>query len=75
MIAYNRMPLPSSLICSKQLGHLLGVHWRTAQRLVRSGEIPAFQVRPGGPWRTTREAYTAYVARQIAAGRRRELAS
>ena len=49
------------LICPKEAATLLGVSVRTAQRLMRQGEIAACKI--GKLWRTQAEDVAAYRAR------------
>jgi len=57
------------LLCSKQVGKMLGVHSRSAVKLLRSGQIRGFK--PGGRvWRTTKAEIEAYIQRELAKSKR-----
>jgi excisionase family DNA binding protein len=61
------------VIDAKKVAELLGVSARTAQRLMRRGELPAFQI--GKLWRTETEHVAAYQAREYERYRRERKAS
>ena len=56
----------------KEIAALVGVHERTVVRLFATGELPAFKVGPK-LWRTTREAFDAWVKEKLQPSRRNSL--
>lgn len=57
----------------KEIAALLGIHPRTALKLMSSGTIPAYRLGPK-LWRISRAAYDDWVAQQEMAGRSRTAA-
>jgi hypothetical protein len=51
----------ADILLAKDVACRLRCSVRTAQKLMSSQEIPSFQFRPGGEWRTTRIKLEGYI--------------
>jgi excisionase family DNA binding protein len=51
------------LLCANDIAARVGVHQRTAIRLLECGEIAAFK--DGARWRTTEQAYEEWVRQKL----------
>lgn len=54
-----------SILCAKDIAARLRISERTAARMFRRGEIPAFKL-SGRVWRTTEEELDRYLRRKLA---------
>jgi excisionase family DNA binding protein len=57
-------------ITPREAAHIMGIHQRSVQRLLKRGELPGF--RAGFHWRIRRAELEAYIARQSNQARRDE---